>query len=333
MRNVVESRSPELSVVVPVYECEGCLRRLHERLTASLTALVSDYELIFVDDRGGDRSWDVLTELAHGDPRVRALRLSRNFGQATAITAGLAHSRGSHVVVMDCDLQDHPEDIAQLYAKAREGYDVVFTRRASRSQTRFRRLTAWLYFRSRNRLLGIDADTQHGSLLLMSRKVVQAFLAVRDRDRHHVLILYWLGFETVTVEVEQAERFEGKSSYTLRKLVQSGVDGLFFQTTILMKWIVYLGFALAGLGLALAVALVVWGIIRDPPPGWTSLAVLSLVIGGFTITSLGVAALYIGKIFDQVKERPLYLIDREVGGGVEEDLEAVRTASESSPTA
>src|SRR5262245_10708823 len=175
MTPAVDTRTPELSVVVPVYDCEGCLRRLHERLTSSLTRLVTGYELVFVEDRGDDRSWDVLTELAHDDSHVRAYRLSRNFGQAMAITAALAHTRGSHVVVMDCDLQDHPEDIHHLYAKAREGYDIVFTRRSSRNQTRFRRLTAWLYFRARNKVLGIDADTQHGSLLLMSRKVVEAF--------------------------------------------------------------------------------------------------------------------------------------------------------------
>jgi dolichol-phosphate mannosyltransferase len=320
---------PELSVVVPVYRCEECLTALHERLTASLTALGVEYEIVFVDDRGPDRSWEVISALAARDPHVSGYRLSRNVGQSIAITAGLAHAAGAHVVIMDCDLQDRPEDIERLWAKAHEGFDVVFTRRANRSQTGFRRLTAWAYFRLRNKILGIDIDAQHGSLVLVSRKVVDAFLRVGDRDRQYVPILYWLGFESVTVDVEHSDRYAGESSYTLGKLLETGFQGLFFQTTVLLRWIVYLGLAFAALGLALAVAVVVWSVIADPLPGWTSLAVLLLLVGGVTNISLGVASLYVGKIFDQVKQRPLYVVDEQVVGGVDADVNEASVAARS----
>jgi dolichol-phosphate mannosyltransferase len=284
-----------------------------------LTDLVGEYEIIFVDDRSPDDAWAVLGRLAVEDHRLRGLRLSRNFGQHVAITAGLAQTSGRWVVLMDCDLQDRPEDISQLYTKAQEGYDIVFSRRANRRQSRFRRTAARSYFRLRNVLLGTDIDPEHGSLMLFSRQVADEFLRIRDKDRQHAIILAWLGFESTMVELEHAERHAGRSSYTLGKLLASAADGLFFQTTILLRWIVYLGFGVAFCGFLLAAALVAFYLFVNPPPGWTSLAVLILVVGGFTIISLGVSALYVGKIFDQVKDRPLYIVDKVIENGSEVD--------------
>jgi len=309
----------DLSVVVPVYGCADCLPALHRRLRETLGELVARYEVVYVDDRSPDGAWDVLLELARSDPSVRLIRLSRNFGQHVAITAGIAETSGDWVVLMDCDLQDRPEDIPRLYARAAEGYDVVFSRRANREQSWFRRVAGRAYFRLRNVLLNLDMDLEHGSLMLFSRQVANEFLRVRDRDRQHGIILAWLGFESTMVELEHAPRHAGRSSYTFRKLVASAVDGLFFQTTILLRWIVYLGLVLGSLGVMLAIVLVALYSFVATPPGWTSLAVLLLVLSGFTIISLGVAALYVGKIFEQVKDRPLYIVDRRVHRGVEVD--------------
>lgn len=308
-----------VSVVVPVYGCADCLTALHARLTAALTELVPDYEIVFVDDRSPDDAWSVLKQLAADDHRLQVVRLSRNFGQHVAITAGIARTSGRWVVLMDCDLQDRPEDIGRLYATAQEGYDIVFSRRANRRQAWFRRLAARAYFRLRNVLLRTKLDAEHGSLMLFSRQVADQFLRIRDKDRQHAIILSWLGFESVMVELEHAERHAGRSSYTFGKLLASAADGLFFQTTILLRWIVYLGFAVAFSGFLLATALVAFYVFVNPPPGWTSLAVLILVVGGVTITSLGVSALYVGKIFDQVKDRPLYIVDKLIANGVEVD--------------
>lgn len=307
----------ELSVVVPVYGCDECLRALHERLTASLAAVTTDYEVIFVDDASPDGAWATLAELAREDPAVTALRLSRNFGQHAAITAGLAKASGRWVVVMDCDLQDPPEQIPRLYAKAREGYDVVFARRLRRRQSLFRRVTGHAYFRLRNALVKSDMDPNMSNLSILSRKVVDAFLTLSDRNRQYLLIVDWLGFRHATIDVDQNARPAGRSAYSLGALGRVAIDGLFFDSTVLLRWIVYTGFALASVGALLAGAILYFKLTSDPLPGWTSVSVLVLIMGGFIILTTGVTGLYIGKIFDQVKGRPLYVIDTVVVAGVE----------------
>ena len=320
--------TPIISIVVPVYGCEECLLALHARITAALAPLRIDYELVLVDDRSRDRSWNVLLDLAAADTTVRLLRLSRNFGQHAAITAGLAASRGDYAVVMDCDLQDPPEEIPRLLAKAEEGYDIVHTQRKGRSDSWFRRTASRSYFRVLNAVLGTSMNAERGNFSIVSRKVVEAFLEVNDKDRHYLMILEWLGFRSTAIPFQHAERYAGKSTYTLRTLLTFALDGLFFQTTTLLRWIVYSGFVLSACGLLLAAFFMVNYLFRDPYPGWTSLGVLLLVIGGFIITSTGVTGLYIGKIFTQVKDRPLYIVDVAVEGGV--TREAHRARSEES---
>lgn len=305
----------ELSVVVPVYGCSDCLQPLHARLREALDGIGGDFELIFVDDRSTDGGWRVLEEIAARDPAVRALRLSRNFGQHAAITAGLARSRGRWTVVMDCDLQDRPEDIPRLYAKAREGHQIVLCRRKARRQGAARRLAANAYYRLSNRLLKTGMYTNYSNLSLISAEVREAFLSLRDRDRQYLLILRWLGFDSATIEIDPAERHSGRSSYSLPQLLRVAADGIFFQTTALLRWIVYAGFLLAGLGIALAAyALIAYLAGRDLPD-WTALPMLILVLAGFIVVSTGVTGLYIGKIFDQVKGRPLYVVDAEISAG------------------
>lgn len=303
----------EISVVIAVYRCAECLPALYDRLVEALEPLADSFEIVFVDDRSPDDSWAYLSGLAQQDERVRAIRLSRNFGQHAAITAGLADSRGAWTVVMDCDLQDPPEEIPRLLEKAREGHEIVLSKRIRRHQSALRRLAGRAYFRVRNFFMRMDMGTEYSTLSVLSRKVVDAFLDVRDRDRQYMLIVYWLGFDRAEIEIEHAERLAGKSAYTMRQLIQVAIEGFFFETTILLRWIVYLGFALALLGALLAAWFVIAFFLFDPYPGWTSVAVLLLVVGGFIITSLGVTGLYIGKIFGQVKDRPLYVVDDVVG--------------------
>jgi glycosyltransferase involved in cell wall biosynthesis len=304
--------TPEVSVVVPVYGCVGCLRALHERLHAALDRTEANWEVVFVDDASPDGAWPQLEELARTDPRTVALRLSRNFGQHAAITAGLAECRGQWVVVMDCDLQDPPEEIPQMLATAQDGYDVVLTKRARRRQAWHRRLAANAYFRLRNALLGTKVDPDFSTLSVISRTVVDAFLRMGDRDRQYMLILHWLGFRRAIRRLDQPERHEGHSSYTFSKLVKVALDGMFFQTTALLRWITYLGFLVALAGLILAAVLVGLYFAHRPPPGYTSLAVLILLVGGFIIFSTGISGLYVGKIFEQVKGRPLYVVEQRV---------------------
>jgi dolichol-phosphate mannosyltransferase len=274
---------------------------------------VHSFEIVFVDDRSPDSSWETLLQLADRDSRVRALRLSRNFGQHAAITAGLADSYGCWTVVMDCDLQDPPEEIPRLLAKAREGYDIVLSKRVRPQQSWLRRISGRAYFRVRNFFMRMEMGTDYSSLSLLSRKVVNAFLDVHDRDRQYMLIVHWLGFERAEIEFEHAERLSGKSSYTMRELIRVAIEGFFFETTLLLRWIVYLGFALASAGVLLAIWFIVAYFVYQPYSGWTSVSVLLLLIGGFIITSLGVTGLYVGKIFGQVKDRPVFIVDAVTG--------------------
>jgi len=303
----------QLSVVVPVYGCAECLVTLHQRLTRTLTPMIDSYELVFVDDRSVDDGWAVLQRLADGDPHVNAFRLSRNFGQDAAITAGLAQARGDWALVMDCDLQEAPEDIPRLWAAAQDGYDIVRTTRRGWRHSAFRRWTSRVY---RRLTLETDVRPDYSNLSLLSRRVVDAFLRLRDRDREYMIALDWLGFHSTSIEIEHHERHAGKSGYTLRRLVQVALDGMFFRSTVLLRLVVLLGFVIAVIGVVVA-AFEIVDYFAEPHktfPGYTSLAVLLLVLAGFIIVSVGVVGLYVGRIFEQVKNRPLFLIDDQTGG-------------------
>jgi len=303
----------EISVVIPVYNCAGCLRALHERLTTTLSALAADYEIVLVDDRSRDGAWEILAKLARSDPRVRVVRLSRNFGQHAAITAGLTRSRGAWTVVMDCDLQEPPEEIARLYAKAQEGYDIVRATREGRRHSAFRRMSATLYRRMLSEREG--GEIEFSTLSIISRKVADAFLELRDRDREYQLVLDWLGFSQATISFAHAEREgDSPSAYGLRELARVALDGMFFRTTVLLRWIVLLGFVVAVLGGLLGLYAIYSRYVEDTPPGYTSIVVLLVLLSGFIIISLGVVGLYVGRIFDQVKGRPLFVVDEQIDG-------------------
>jgi dolichol-phosphate mannosyltransferase len=320
--------SVDLSVVVPVYACAGCLVALHERLTRSVASVTGSYELVFVDDRSTDDGWSVLARLARTDAHVRAFRLSRNFGQHAAITAGLTQARGRWAVVMDCDLQEAPEDIPRLWTAAGEGgevqagarlnggaprFDVVRTIRRGRHHPRLKRWASRVY-----RQLTLETGTRadYGTLSLISRRVIDAFLRLHDQDREYMIALDWLGFDGTTVEIDHAERHDGSSGYTLRRLVQVALDGMFFRSTVLLRVVVLAGFLIALAGIVVAGFEVVDYFIEPSRtvPGYTSLAVLLLVLAGFIIVSIGVVGLYVGRIFEQVKDRPLFLIDARADG-------------------
>lgn len=318
-----------LSVVVPVYGCAGCLVALHRRLTESVKRITDRYEFVFVDDRSVDDGWALLVRLAREDPHVRAYRLSRNFGQDAAITAGLTQALGEWTVVMDCDLQEAPEDIPRLWAAAGEGYDIVRTVRRGWHHSAFRRTTSRVY---RRLTLETDVRPDYSNLSLLSRRVVDAFLRLKDRDREYMIALDWLGYDSTTVEIEHHERHAGESGYTLQRLIRVALDGMFFRSTVLLRLVVMLGFVVAFAGVVVA-AFEIADYLLEPEksvPGYTSLIVLLLLLAGFIIVSVGVVGLYVGRIFEQVKNRPLFLIDQQVEGG-EPTLPRARTPAHDRP--
>lgn len=303
----------ELSVVVPVYGCGGCLDALYDRLTASVSQITDRYELVLVDDRSVDDGWSILRSLARADARVRALRLSRNFGQDAAITAGLSEARGAWVVVMDCDLQEAPEDISRLWTAAQEGYDVVRTIRRGRRHAPLKRWGSRLY-----RRLTFETDTRadYSTLSLISRRVVNAYLSLNDQDREYMITLDWLGFSAVAIEIAHSDRHSGASTYTVGRLFRVALNGMFFRSTLMLRLVILAGFIVALVGLAIA-AFEIIDYIAGPNksvPGYTSLAVLVLVLAGVIIISIGVVGLYVGRVFQQVKNRPLYVIDSRADG-------------------
>ena len=298
-----------LSIVVPVYGCASCLEPLCQRIDRVLSEGGRDYELIFVDDRSPDHAWTAILDLQKRYERITGVRLSRNFGQHIAISVGLAQAHGDYAVVMDCDLQDPPEIIPQLTAKIGEGYDLVLARRVQRNHSIFRVLAAKAYFRLLELLTGVSVDGSYSAFSILSRKVIDHYLLFDERERHYLFILHWLGFHIGTIDYEHQKRFAGRSSYSLRSLFRHAVDGVFFQATVLLRWIVGLGVIYALLGLLLAGYFVYHYFIRGSLPGWTSLVVLVLLSTGAVLISLGVIGQYVGKIFDQTKGRPLYVID------------------------
>jgi dolichol-phosphate mannosyltransferase len=302
---------PLISVVVPVYKAENCLDELYNRLKAAIETVSPEFEIVLVEDCGGDRSWEVIERLARQDPRVKGIQFSRNFGQHYGITAGLDHCTGDWVVVMDCDLQDRPEEIPRLYAKAQEGFDIVLARRGRRQDPLMKRFTSWLFYKLFSYLADMDYDGETGNFRIMSRKVVESFRKMREQLRFFGGLVQWLGFPTASIEVQHAERHEGKSSYTFAKLWKLAAETIIAYSDKPLRLAVRFGFAMAFFAFCYGVFALVRAILYDIPiMGWSSLIVSLYFIGGIIIALLGIIGIYLGKTFDESKKRPLYLVRR-----------------------
>ncbi len=300
---------PHISVVIPVYKAEGCLEELYRRLVASLELISRNFEIILVEDCGGDNSWPMIVDLARCDGRVSGIQFSRNFGQHYGITAGLDHCNGDWVVVMDCDLQDRPEEIPRLYAKAQEGYDVVLARRGWRKDPALKRLTSWLFYKVFSYLADMDYDGETGNFRIVSRKVVTSFRAMRERLRFFGGLVNWMGFPTASIDVQHDERFAGQTSYTFRKLWKLASETIIAYSDKPLRLSIRFGFVISALAFAYGGYIVYLALVHDAPiMGWSSLMVSLYFLGGIIISILGILGLYLGKVFDEVKRRPLYLI-------------------------
>ncbi len=307
----MRNHAPLLSIIIPVYKAEHCLDELYLRLKTALESISSDFEMVLVEDCGGDGSWQVIERLAAADPRVRGIQFSRNFGQHYGITAGLDHCHGDWVVVMDCDLQDRPEEIPRLYAKAQEGYDIVLARRGARSDPLLKRLTSWLFYKLFSYLADIEYDGQTGNFRIMSRKVVANFLRMREQLRFFGGLVQWMGFPTASIEVEHAERFEGNSTYTFAKLWKLATESIIAYSDKPLRLAVRFGFLMAFLAFCYGVYILGHALFYGSAiPGWNSLIVSLYFIGGVIIAILGIMGIYLGKTFDESKKRPLYIVRR-----------------------
>jgi dolichol-phosphate mannosyltransferase len=303
----------DISIVIPVYKAENCLLELYRRLNASLETISSNFEIILVEDCGGDRSWEIIENLATHDKRVKGIQFSRNFGQHYGITAGLDACNGEWVVVMDCDLQDQPEEIPKLYAKAHEGYEVVYARRAVRQDHLLKRLSSLLFFRLFDYLTEQQSDPAVANFGMYSHKVIDNFRSMRESVRNFPLFVRWLGFPSASVDVEHAPRFSGTTSYTFYKLMHLAINAIIAQSNRPLRLSIKLGFFMACGSFLLALYYIVrYFIYSIPVSGWTSLIVSIYFLAGLFFINTGFVGLYIGRIYDEVKGRPLYVVRKRL---------------------
>jgi dolichol-phosphate mannosyltransferase len=302
-------RKPHLSIVSPVYGCVDALPELCKQLDEHVSNITKNYEVILVNDASPDGAWEAIQILAKGDSRIKGVDLSRNFGQHAAITAGLSQSTGEWVVVMDCDLQDQPREIVNLYAKAQEGYEVVFGRRHQRQDKLMKVALSRLYRRVFNYFTETNSDPAVANFGIYKRKVIDAFLTMHERNRTLQLFIRWLGFRNTSIDIEHAARRGGKSAYRFGKLFRMAISNIVSQSNKPLKISITFGLLMSLTSLMYAVYLAIrhllWGV---PIPGWTSVMVSIYFIGGLLFANLGIVGLYLGKVFDETKGRPLYVI-------------------------
>lgn len=301
---------PHISVVSPVYGSSESLDELCKRLHVSLGLITENYEILLVNDASPDNSWEIIKDLARQDPRVKGINLSRNFGQHYAITAGLDFAMGDWVVVMDCDLQYRPEEITKLYENAQLGYDIVFGLRTVRKDPWLKRQFSKVFYRIFSYFSGTKIDNRISNFGIFAQKVIRSVRRFKEHNRSLGLFVIWVGFRRTEIEIDHAARLHGYSSYTFHRLVRLALDSIVAHSDKLLLLTVKFGFLVSVLSLLFAV----WIVLRylffsTPIIGWTSLIVSIYLTAGLIIGTIGIVGLYVGKIFDEVKRRPLYIID------------------------
>jgi dolichol-phosphate mannosyltransferase len=303
-----------ISIISPVYKAADCIEELYRRITDAVKQIETvDYEIILVEDCGEDGSWEKICELASQDKRLKAIHLSRNFGQHHAISAGLDASSGDWVIVMDCDLQDPPEEIPRLFEKALEGHDIVCARRVKRRDPTWKRCASRFFVAIFNWLSGMSYDPQVANFRIVSRLVVDAYSRMEERTPFFGGHLEWLGFSVGYIDIQHGWRHSGKSSYSLRKLLRLAADVIVAYSNKPLKISIAVGCLLTLFSFGYAVYIICkqlfWGV---PVDGWTSLMVSMGFLGGMVIGNLGIIGLYLGKVYDETKRRPHYVVSKKV---------------------
>jgi polyisoprenyl-phosphate glycosyltransferase len=302
-----------LSVVAPVYKCGECVPEMHRQLVAALTPIVPSFEIILVNDGCPADSWSVVRAAAALDPRIKAINLSRNFGQHYAIAAGVHHACGNWVVVMDCDLQDRPSEIPNLYRKAQEGYDIVYALRRDRQDTWFKRALSRGFSMLYNVLSEIKINPRACNFSIASRKVIDSYCRMREMNRSYHLMMRWLGFHYTYLEVDHASRFAGSSAYNIRRGLLLAVESVTSQSNKPLILSIRAGFAMSASAMLVGIYMVVRYLNNGiAVTGWTSVIVSIFFLSGLILANMGVVGLYLGKVFNEVKDRPLYIVKETI---------------------
>jgi len=303
----------ELSIVSPVYKGEKMLHELVERISNAVSTITKEYEIILVNDCSPDDSWSVIKDICSKNDKVTGINLSRNFGQHYAITAGLSVSVGEWIVVLDCDLQDRPEEIPNLYNKAKEGYDSVFAMRENRQDNGIKKLQSAMFHTTYTYMTGIKYDKSVGNFGIYNRKVIDSVLSMGDAIKSFGPMVDWVGYNKAYLPVQHAARAEGKSSFNLIKLIKQASDGIIGFSNKPLFMVMRFGMYISGISLIIALIYLFkylfGGVSVD---GFTTLVISLWLLGGIIIMLIGVVGVYIAKIFDRVKQRPPFIISESI---------------------
>jgi len=304
--------TPFLSIVSPVYRAELIIEKLVAEIKASIVSITDNYEILLVEDGSPDNSWDSIMAECRKDPRVKGIKLSRNFGQHYAITAGLDHTKGEWIVVMDCDLQDLPEEIPNLLEEAKKGYDIVLARRAYRRDHVTKKFFSSAFYRVLGYLTGSEQDAAVANYGIYHRRVIDAVCSMREQIRYFPTMIKWVGFKKTLLDVKHGSRDSGASNYNMRKLMNLAFDILLANSEKPIKLIVKMGFLISMLAFVASLIVMVQyfrGAIEVA--GYTSLVLSIWLLGGLVIMLLGIIGMYVGKVFQYVKDRPIYIIQEQ----------------------
>jgi dolichol-phosphate mannosyltransferase len=311
----------KISVIVPCFNEEAVLPQLFQRLGAAAATWGEDYEVIGVDDGSRDRTWQLLKQQHAADPRWRGLSFARNFGHQTAVSAGLFHATGDAVIIIDADLQDPPEEVARLLAKWREGYEVVFATRKKRRDPLVKRILAWGFYRLLEKMTPLPMARDAGDFCLLDKKVVAVMNALPERSRYLRGLRTWCGFRQTSVEFDRAERAAGEPQYTFKKSFKLAMDGLFSFSAMPLRLATYLGLWVSGFAFLGVMFTLVQKLFAEqfakiglaPGPGFPTVVISILFLGGVQLICLGILGEYIGRIYEEVKGRPLWIIRDSAG--------------------
>lgn len=308
---------PELSVVIPAFNEEGNVEPMYERLTAALGGLVDGLEIVFVDDGSSDGTWDGISALAALDDRVRGIRFARNFGHQAAVTAGIDAARGLAVVIIDADLQDPPEVIPELVARWREGFEVVYAQRERRDgETWFKKLTARLFYRVLRSITNVDIAVDAGDFRLIGPRALTAFRALPERNRFIRGLVSWVGFPQAGIRYRRDPRHSGRTKYPLKKMIRFALDGITSFSHLPLRLATWLGFAVSAFAFVYILIVIGLKMAGINWAGYTSLMASILFLGGVQLIMIGIMGEYLGRIFDEVKNRPLYLVRESTDGSI-----------------
>jgi glycosyltransferase involved in cell wall biosynthesis len=302
-----------ISIVSPVYKANEILTELVNRIENSISNLTNDYEIILVDDGCPFGSWDQITKLCQVNKMIVGIKLSRNFGQHSAISAGIDKAKGEYIIVMDCDLQDRPEEIPNLYFKALEGYDIVLARRVNRNDNYFKKLSSKFFYRTLEYLSGIEQDETVANFGIYNKKVINALKSMKEPIRFFPSMVKWVGFSKINIEVKHDIRPNGKTSYNYKKLLNLAIDIILSYSIKPIEIFIKLGFFISLLSfIGALVYFLKWLSGSITVIGYTSIIISLSFFSGLIVATLGVIGLYVAKTFESAKNRPIYIIEKQI---------------------